>query len=190
MKINYDYKRSPETQAYIDMMVAQKSKTPKIKPSTIQSASTQRILDMNEEELIQHKNRQIDLSKAIAAHPATIERKISPEEYYIYRGSQSGSKNTFGQSDDKGYSEEKKHKAMEAFTYSQPAPLSEVQLEKVTRIEPIKELKSLPKEKKQNLLDKIKNWFKPELERPKSFFDKLSKEEQEAWASVAGKEKK
>lgn len=176
--------RSNESFAYTETLVEGLKARPKEKKqgTTIQAASTQKVLDMTDSELMEYRNRSLDLDKAInkdfithaLAHPLDDPldaRKISVHEFNIYEGMRRGSKNNLGASDKKGFSEEKRQRTIEAFTYSKPAPLTHIELEKVTRIDPITELKKLPPEKRSTFWDKFKSLFegKPDLRETRSY---------------------
>lgn len=74
------------------------------------------------------------------------------------------SKNSFGQSESNGSSPERKELSRQAFTSTPPAPVTEVQEERVTRIEKITELTKVEKLKEPGWLDKILSYLSQEKE--------------------------
>lgn len=174
--IKEGHKRTSEDIAYTEMMAKEKVTTQKRPVSTIQCASTQRLLTMTDEELEVYHNRTIDLSKAIAQHPSEVERKITIDEFNLIEGTRRKAKNQVGMSDKSASSPERKAKAIDAYAFTPPAPMNEVQLERVTKMDSIKELTKLinSAEKEPSLYERIKNWIiKPKEE---SRGPRLSKE--------------
>lgn len=131
----------------------------KIPPSLKQSPSTQATLDRDPSLDKFHSKRGYDLEKIIVDH--TIEREIPPDQFIAYESMRRGIKNSLGCSYKSATTLEKKHRAVEAFVHTPPAPLTEEQKENLTKLEAIKELESLPVEepKKQSLLDRINTWL-------------------------------
>lgn len=162
MKIKYDYKRSPETQSYIDMMVASMPRRQKKSGTTVQSESTQKILarDPSLDEI--HSKRSIDLAAAHADR--YYERPISAQEFNLIEGIRRKAKNTLGNSEKSSVPQEKRERAIEAFTYSQPIELSESEKQKITQLETVKELKELPIKNKKGLLEKFLAIFNRPIE--------------------------
>lgn len=154
-------KRLPENEAYAQYMVESLSQLRRAKKpaSTIQCASMQATIDRDPSKDAEHWNRKIDLEKAIAPHPETCERSIDPFEYNLHEGLRRSVKNTTGQSEKSATTPDRKDRATESFIYSPPAEIAPAQVKKLTKIEPITELKELPKKKKEGFFDKIKKAF-------------------------------
>jgi len=110
----------------------------KRKPSTIQCASTQATLDRDPRLDELHSKRSINIAAAQADRYYT--RPISAEEYAACGGNK---KHGLGALTKSSVSDEKKEKAVDAFIYSQPAPLNEVEVMELTKIEPIIEVKKI-----------------------------------------------
>lgn len=149
-KKSEEYKESKEDQSYTKMMSEALRKTPKRPPTTTQCASMQATMDRDPSKDAEHWNRKLDISKAIAPHPETCERKISTDEFIMVEGLRRSSKNTLGQSEKSATTEERKEKAVHAYTYSQPTKLSDAEKQKITQLESIKELKEVPQDPKED----------------------------------------
>lgn len=178
----------------------------KTKVTAIQSASTQRTLSMTDEEIVKYKNRPLPTNEQAQAE-APIQNEFgewilkSAEETVRRAGLENiqhleairrRSKNTIGPSELSSVSEESKERARQAFTCTPPTPLTEEQKEKLTKMDKIKQLDTMPKaEPEKGFLAWLKKWFPAEEDFPinASMFEKMSKEDQEQWSKTV-KEKK
>jgi hypothetical protein len=145
MKKSDEYQESKDA-IYVSFM-AESLKTLRVvekKPATtIQSASTQKVLDMSEEELKSYRSREIDLSKAIIPRDQWKKREISAEEYNVYKSMQEASKNTLGQFEGERVSPQRKELARQAFMFSKPSPITEQDKDKIVKLEKIEPLKEI-----------------------------------------------
>lgn len=156
-------KSDPSAEAYLKHMVSTlKDIKREIKPaSKIQAESLQATLNRDPSLDEKHFFRSIDLSKAITLHPELVARSISIEEFNIFKQMRQSSKNTIGQFEGSSPSEERKQKAALAFQFTPPIELTEVEIEKLTRLQPIKELKELKYEwKPMTSWQAFKHWLK------------------------------
>lgn len=147
-KVNEDYTPSEEDIAYRQMLSKSRPRFDAIKPTTAQSASTQKILDAHAkgETLVQFKEPLPDYHVRDENGDIFInERPLSVNEVVGYETLRRGAKNQLGESKKSVASEEQKEAARHAYTYSEPAPLTEVETEKLTKMDAIKELNTMPK---------------------------------------------
>lgn len=178
MKSKNQESRDPAFIAYIKMMKEELSKVPKKPASTIQCASTKALLEMTSEQLAKHRDRPLptnwlavpdakNMDEAVPTRPVTIQEILLQEDI------RHKSKNTFGQSEKNGVSDERKRVAVEAFTYSRPTELTPVEQEKLISMNKIKEFKDLPPlPEKSNLFKKLKDLFKAQNDTDKEDYDK------------------
>lgn len=148
MKINENYTRSVETQNYIDAVVEEQKQIKRVKttPSLIQCMSTTRTLERDPSKDELWAKRTVNPIAAYAdpdAEKCFAATGRSMDQILHFEAIRRRPKNTIGQSENKGYSEERKQLAISAFTCSPPAKLTPTEIERVTRIEPIKEIKKL-----------------------------------------------
>lgn len=154
-------KPNEEFQAYTKLMGDSLKHIPKKPASTVQSASTQALMERHKnpekaEEYEKYRNspEYMDAIKGI-----TPERIISPDEFIVIEGLRRTSKNTTGQSEKSATTSERKEKAIDAFTYSEPTELTAQQKEKLTKMNAITELETMPKEEKKSFLDLFRRLF-------------------------------
>lgn len=164
MKIKPLKQRDFAFSAYVDYMAEQIRKLPRKPASTVQSASMQATLDRDPSKDAEHFSRKLDLSKAQIAHSEKemekFERRISPQEFSLIEEMRhKGHGNTIGQYEKSSPTEENKQKAIHAFTYSEPAPLSDLKIKELTKIEPITELKEYHW-KEMSFTEAVVHWFK------------------------------
>ncbi len=135
----------------------------KLPVSSEQSESTKRLLAMSEEELIKHRERPLPkdwlaVSDATNMDEAVAPRLFTPQEVALVEDIRHKSKNTTGDAiseGQRGASKEAKVNAMAAFTCTPPAPLTDVQTQKLTEVTKIKEYEG-PPPKAEN---KKSKWF-------------------------------
>lgn len=165
MKIKETTSRNQDFSSYADMMSSELSKLPR-RPKTItQCASMQDLIERQKDPekrkaYYEYQNSPEFWEKVKAPHPESVERRISPDEFIMYEGMRQSSKNELGASDESASTQERKEKAMSAFTCSQPAKLTPQELEKLTRLTKIMELRKVPEEVEKGIWEKIKSLFK------------------------------
>jgi len=153
----------PEFKEYLDRIVEERKKRiPKIPPSTVQPASTQAILDRPVEDDLKHWLRPIPKNwcanpeawKILQDDPLNLEaqkafvgaKDFDPTQVAIVEDIRGKARNTEGQSEKSSVTPERKEKAIHAFHYSQPAPLTPEEIKKVTVVNEIKEFKIIKEE--------------------------------------------
>lgn len=170
MKINLDYKKTEESIRYLKRMVTELSKFPRKHGTTTQCESTQKIQSRvpSLDEL--HSKRSIDLAAAHA--DKYYVRPMTVDEILLIEGMRYGIKNTLGQSEESATTIERREKAIHAFTYSKPAPLNEVEIEKLTQLVPIEELTEMPRT--PTWFEKILDKFNPKSDvvEPLSYYER------------------
>lgn len=171
MKINEKYERDPSYVAYVEMLVQEKSKLPKISGTINQCVSTSALLKRDPSKDEEHFYRHIDPIAAFA--DKYYVRDIPIDQIIIYENMRRKSKNTLGNAEGISVSKERREKAIAAYRFTKPTKLNQVEIERVTRSEPIKELKQLNIIDKKSLWDKIKGFFvkKADQERRMSYME-------------------
>ena len=172
------------TTVYINEIVKERKKTQSKSISTIQSASTQKILDAHArgETLVSHKEP-LDPSKyLVRKENGSIdvnERPLSVQEFVNYECMRRGAKNQLGESKLSASTEERA-KAIDAYLFTAPSDLTEIEKEKLTKMTKIEELKKLPKEiKKSKWFDKVFEWvFKKEIQGTHRMIDIMENKEE------------
>jgi hypothetical protein len=157
-----EYKESKDDQAYINELINRPAAT-KPKSSSMQSASTQRILEAHShgESLVSHKEP-LDPSKYLVMKDGEIfvnERRLSVQELVNYEGMRRGAKNQKGESKLSGTSKERKEAAAQAFTCTPPSELTETEKKRLTYIDSIKELTEIKEESNPSFFKKVFDWF-------------------------------
>lgn len=168
-----DWKKTPlsnpsqEFTLYADMLakdIASK-KTWKRPATTIQAASTQRVLDMTDDELIAYRNRPtVDAQvRDEKGRVYVAERSVTAKEVVLESHLRSSRGNTFGDAISSGggssVSDGKSELAKSAFTCSPPAKEVESDLQRlINMVEMVKPEVKIEKPKKR-LLNSVKEFF-------------------------------
>jgi hypothetical protein len=146
----------------------------------IQAASTQRLLDMTDEELALYRERKNDLDKIYPQgrpdlfgksgreldeylREFTGTREVSADEVALEEDIRRKRGNLLneGASTLSSASDERKEHARQAFTCTPPASLSEKEIEKLTTLNKITEYRGpVPEELKPSFLERFSRWFK------------------------------
>lgn len=182
--INENYVRTEEAQAYVEMMVKERLRANKIPPSTKQCASTQRLLDMTDEELAAHRARKFPPDGWLAVpgaknlDEAVGMRSIKSDDVVTYDRMRRTAKNELGQSEKDGSGVERKEAARQAYSHTPPAPLTEVQVERLTTMDKITALSSMPPEIETSFWSWLRNKFKKKaaLDSRKRFSEEFIEE--------------
>ena len=157
-----EYSESKE-KAYVAAIIEELKAIPreKLKVTSIQSASTQKLLNMTDEELLSYRNRDFPPPGAKAEHPETWAgtRKIDPFEFNLIEDTRRKPKNSIGQSMKSSASDERKENARQAFTCTPPTEITE--MDKVTRLELIRVLKNYQAEENKTWWKRLKNKLIP-----------------------------
>lgn len=178
--------RNPKDQQYAERVASELKalNVPKRPVTTVQSASTQRILSMTREEHAEHNNRPLPTRDQWQAKPTKpLKENATQDEYYAWLTGQRDlpldqvfvaedirrkPKNSIGQSLKSSASDERKELARQAYVCTPPTEILDSQKEHVTEMNPITELKEIPRETKQSLFDKFMDWFEHFGETPEN----------------------
>jgi hypothetical protein len=163
-KMNFQYFRSPEDQAYLEMMVEERKKLPKKPPTTVQAASTQAILDCHSQGIFGKSfEGPININAQVKDDKGGIfinERPLLVEDIILIEGMRRGAKNELGTSQKSSVTEEKKERAIDAFIYTPPADLTDTEVLKVfTEMNKITPLTEVPTVNQLSWLKKLLNIF-------------------------------
>ncbi len=179
---------SPEFKAYSKEVIAQikEQRRDPIVASAVQCASMQATIDRDPSKDEEHFNRKLDLTKAIAPHPETIARRIDPFDFNMLERMRRKPKNSIGQSEKTAFTTERRERAGDAFLYTQPTKLTSAEMQKLTKLEPIVELESLPVEEKDSffkgLFKKLSNPMEPDASmsymEKQAYFDSIYKKDE------------
>ena len=151
---------------YMDMMVAELSskKTWKRPKTTIQEPSTQRVLDMTDDELIEYRKREVPISAQVRDEKGDVyvkERQVTPREVEIEGDIRRKSRNTLGDAtssgEGKSASIERKEIAISHFTCSPSATIKQEDKQRITGLEPIKSEHPVDTIIKESLLKRFMN---------------------------------
>lgn len=145
-RLSLPYEQSRET-AHVKRMVDELKAIPrqKIPPTTTQAPSTQALLDAQKArpEWEDAKYIREKWAKDFPEHTQVRnpdgsidvgERPVSINEALLVENTRRAQKNTIGQSTESSVSGEKRQRGIEAFTYSEPANLSNAELERLAKL--------------------------------------------------------
>ena len=139
---------STEYASYLERIAEEKRKIPKKPATTVQAASTQAILDRDPSRDAEWQSRPLAsnwLAVSDAINPdgsidrdkAVNARAVTAQEVAIIEDTRRKSKNTSGDAISEGASSitpEKRERAIDALVFSEPAPITEEQLEKAKEL--------------------------------------------------------
>jgi hypothetical protein len=204
-KVNEDYKPTDEDLAYRKMMALSRPKFVAPPKSTIQTDSVSKVMSMSDEELKAYQAREFDMSKVYAEpidwnridsddeYRSRIvgERTLSIDEITRVEGLRRSAKNQLGESKKSIASDEQKERARQAYVCTPPTPLTEVQIEQLTRMDKIKQLDTMPPEvKKKSFFEWLKSFFHKDEEKTRRMIDLFSEEDKRQWESFNKKDEK
>lgn len=162
--------RNPKDQQYAERVASELKalNIPKRPVSTIQAASTQASLDMTDEQYAQKVKKMFETKAWKAPHPEEVMRSMPLDQVFVAEDIRRKPKNSIGQSLKSSASDERKELARQAYVCTPPTEILDSQKEHVTEMNPITELKEIPRETKQSLFDKFMDWFEHFGETPKN----------------------
>ncbi len=183
--LNEEYKPTEEDLAYRKMMATARPKFIAPIPSKTQSDHVNRVMSMTDAELEEYRSRPIDYDKAQVkdenGNVFVNERQLNIHEFTREENRRRSAKNQLGESKKSIASDEQKESARQAFVCTPPAPLTEVQVEQLTKMDKIKQLDTMPPEIQESWFQKLLNKFKKEEKTRRRMIDLFSEEDKKEW---------